>query len=349
MAGTLSFDIAPLHVYQRKFNSDELERALRFSHLYIISRRPSTRIDYAYAGLGNAFFSISTRASIGGALVSSESRVQFPRGSRVKITTFEDGTYFALDVAGEILHGDSWSLLSMTTSARSEFAWQEVLYIGMAFGKDGERNVGHRVSEHSTLQKIYEDHAGTDWDIFVTPIEVNGNQMLSVDHIDDTAYGPDLRQYLRHFSQPSPIMEKRSKLSRESVELIEHSLVSVFRPAYNDKLLVWDPAKPTKSMRVAQKVGFRLMMLAFNGWHGLARYLSAADSRADRSNFFTFPLSKHPHPGPRGQLPPGDFGMVASAQNSFVAAMREADNSPSIISVFGPDAPAVRRPPSVVI
>ncbi len=352
MPGTLAFEITPLHIYQRKFNSSDLEEALRFSHIYLITRRPATRIVHVSTESGSAHFRFEGYYGEQERRFGSTQVLNFHNAPILSAQTHENGEYFSVKVNDSILHGDSWSLLSYFMNTRGAISWHEVMYVGMSYGKDGERNVSHRIRKHSTLQKIYEDHARTNWDIFVTPIEVNGNTLNSADHIDDEdddddSSNYDLVHYLEYFAQPSPIFESRTKVSKQSIELIEHALISAFKPPYNENKLEWDPRRPTKSMKTAQDVGARLLGVHLRGWRGLARFFSESVPKTPRSHFFTYPLSTHPHPGPLGKLPPGLFGTNMIYQQAAAGMIEDDEHSGTVISIFGEDAPKVRRPPRV--
>jgi hypothetical protein len=128
-------------------------------------------------------------------------------GQVLSCRTFEDGAYFAINNESDssVLHGDSWALASFLSGAPEAIADKEVLYIGQAYGKDGEQNSWLRTRRHETLQHIYEEHGGSEWDIFVTPLRIEHSWFGSDDHLDDIEEdGPDLLKMIGVFWESLP-------------------------------------------------------------------------------------------------------------------------------------------------
>jgi hypothetical protein len=196
-------------------------------------------------------------------------------------TNYHDGAYFSLRLPDAFLHGDAWALSSFLFGARPDLASHEVLYVGQAFGRDGSRGVAERLRRHETLQRIYEDHTGSDSDIFVAPIRIKLLDFHSDDHIDDNEDGPELFKFLGVF------IGMDHKVLKPSVDLAEHALIASFLPPYNRMLRTWDPLNPTEAMRRMREARFRLLHYYLDGWGGLVRFYSGSRPSAARSHFFS--------------------------------------------------------------
>jgi len=350
MAGTLIYRLQVDHVYQRRFGQAELAEALKSSHWYIVTRRPSVRIVEGSAALDDQILTVDL--TTGNDLESPRSvhTLGLDFGQFESLTdfrTYAHGAYFSVEVDGRLAHGDAWALASLLSNADTELAAQEVLYVGEAFGKNGSSNVWRRVRAHEKLQQIYEDHADFDCDIFVAPLSLERRAWTSGDHIDDDDSGPSVEQYYQHFAN------EQGGICKASVDLIEHSLISYFTPHYNERLTQWRQETPTKSMRLMRDAGFRLIQVHLSGWWGLARFHSTAVPSRFRSHLISqdLPLAPRP-PAFRGaaaeQL--GNWQHIAMMVHEGQDLLEEAAARTGVtIRVFGECAPTLRTPPGVLL
>ncbi|MGW4772030.1 hypothetical protein ACWEO2_28830 [Nocardia sp. NPDC004278] len=348
MAGTLVYRLRVEHIYQRRFDSADLAVALQFSHWYIITRRPATKIVKGSVRIDDQILTadFSTRTMDGVARVGT-SGSDFQRlGGLRDFRLYAEGAYFSMYVGDRLIHGDAWALASLLSGAESDLAGQEVMYIGQAFGEDGSTNAWQRTQNHKKLQRIYEDHVDSDYEIFVAPLTFEEGMWTGDDHIDDAEEGPSLEAYLETFctSEGNPI-------TSTVVNLIEHSLISYFVPPYNEKLTEWRAGDPTLAMRAMRSAGFRLLQVVLDGWGGLARFYSAQSPDRLRSHVISQDIPPEPRlPVLRGISAPKlsdwrlDANRVREGQAMFTAM---TENSDAVLSVFGDKAPPVRRPPAV--
>ena len=113
------------------------------------------------------------------------------------------------------------------------------------------------------------------------PLSLERRGFINDDHINDTEHGPDLDDYYDTF------VDRKGRILKPSVDLIEHAMISYFVPSYNDKLTEWRAEKPTEAMQKMRSAGFRLFHLHLSGWWGLARFYSAEQPEALRSHFIS--------------------------------------------------------------
>ncbi|MFE3187692.1 hypothetical protein ACFXHA_01705 [Nocardia sp. NPDC059240] len=348
MAGTLVYRLRVEHIYQRRFDSADLAVALRFSHWYIITRRPITKIVAESVRIDDQILTadFSTHTLDGVARVGTSGSDFEQLGGVRDFRVYADGAYFSMYVGDQLVHGDAWALASLLSGAESDIAGQEVMYIGQAFGDDGSSNAWHRTQNHKKLQRIYEDHVDSGYEIFVAPLAFEDGQWTSDDHIDDSEQGPSLEEYLKTFrtSAGNPI-------TSTAVDLIEHSLISYFVPPYNEKLTEWRAGDPTLAMQAMRSAGFRLLQVILDGWGGLARFHSAQSSALLRSHVISQDIPPEPRlPVLRGISAPTlsdwrlDAIRVREGQAMFTALTEHSD---VILRVFGVEAPRLRRPPAV--
>lgn len=143
-------------------------------HLYIVSRRPRTYIADAR---------IDRKGRIKGKIVVHRGEARKKRFSldlglspELEWKSEKPWIYYMISERSSgkpIFHGDTWGLSLLASSYREDLTHHEVLYIGRAFGKSGERTALDRVLRHETLQKIYSDHEHQEYDIFVTMLRVS--------------------------------------------------------------------------------------------------------------------------------------------------------------------------------
>jgi hypothetical protein len=351
VSGSVEYSVAVGHVFQRKFSSSELEKALNGHNLYMISRRPATRIDEA---------SIRTRrdAVFLDLLVLNPDDRSIRSRIPVTLENFEgmlgetftshlQGSYFSMKLTdGDTAHGDAWALGSALLGAAKGIADQEVLYVGQAFGKRGERTAFDRTQEHEKLQRIYEEHAGDAWDIFLSPMIVDNTSWNNWDHLPNDRLGVDPEKAAEHLSG---IRDRGNIAPKLSIDLIEHGLIVAFQPPYNGLLREWIPRRPTAAMRKIQDARFRMVTISLHATAGLARYHNSTVTSRERAYTFYYGLVDPPKRPILNPLDPGEWDdevmqMYAASHQSLSLF---AEMSGVVFTWFGKGAPSLRKPPEV--
>ena len=109
---------------------------------------------------------------------------------------------------------------------------QEVLYVGQAFGKTGERTAFDRLKSHSTLQRIYSEVA-PDSEIWLTLCNISDVALHTVmDKPGRPSYktrGEDQQHFTRVFNR----FNSGDFWMREAVTGAEAGLINYFKPKYN--------------------------------------------------------------------------------------------------------------------
>jgi len=260
--------------------------------------------------------------------------------------SYLDGSYFSFRSNGVLIHGDSWALATAASMAREDLARQEIMYIGQAFGKQGATNAIERTRRHQTLQRIYEQHAGEQWDIFVSPVIVDGIHRDTGDHINDHERGPDPDAFI----SGGRLFDENGQPLAPSIDLIEHSLIEFFKPPYNKQLMTWNPDHPTQAMSLARSHGYRLIIAHLGGWQGLARFHSDAQPELKRNHVTAHELVTSSQ-GTDGRVdftddPKSPFRAWFQAFQDLTVAYEQ---SGLVLKIFGENAPGVRRPADVLL
>ncbi|MED2665874.1 hypothetical protein P4196_31905 [Bacillus thuringiensis] len=108
----------------------------------------------------------------------------------------------------------------------------EIMYIGQAFGKEGERDALDRLQSHSTLQKIQSDilFEEPDNDIAIILFEFTPRLLASFDGLTkqvEKSPEEDMEHFLNVIAQP-PLV-----LTKPIVTITEAALIHYFKPKYN--------------------------------------------------------------------------------------------------------------------
>ena len=351
MAGTLFYKLKVEHVYQRRFgDSAAFATALRSSHWYIITRRPSVRIIGESVQVQDNMITadfISRRNPDEPEKIYSFGADFYGMGDLKSFQTYQDGAYFSLNVNSVFMHGDAWALASFLSHADPLIARQEVLYVGQAFGGDGKGNAWKRTRQHEKLQQIYEDHVNDDYEVFIAPLSLERGYFSGDDHIDDTEDGPSLSAFYSTFGTVE------GRLLKSAVDLVEHALIAYFNPPYNSNLTEWRAETPTVAMRKMRAGGFRLIQLHLNGWWGLARFYSAQEPEGSRSHFISHDLPPNPvksvHRGISApQISDWRIGARLARDGQQIFADRSEDAA-VLLRAFGDEAPEDRKPAGVTL
>ena len=351
MAGTLLYRLKVDHVYQRRFgDSVAFATALRRSHWYIITRRPSVRIAGDSIQIRDNMITADfvTRAS-----PEDPERVFtfgsdfYGMGELKNFQLHNDGAYFQLEVGNGLMHGDAWALAAFLSHADPVVARQEVMYIGQAFGGDGSGNAWERTQKHQTLQSVYEDHVNDDYEVYIAPLSLERGHFIADDHIDDEEDGPSLDAFWSSFATAD------GRLLQSAVDLIEHALIAYFTPHYNILLKEWRADKPTKAMTKMRAAGFRLIQVHLSGWGGLARFHSPREPEGPRSHFVSHDLPPTPSPSARRGISASGIsdwrlGARLARDGKQIFADR-SEEAAVVLTAFGDKAPEDRKPPGVLL
>lgn len=328
-------------LYQRRFTTDELIRATSHCHLYLVTRRKKIRITRFAEDGGRLILRLDLSSPKKGNPDSLLLTLPVQRIERVELSA--QGAYFHMTLDdGSVWHGDAWSLASLMTKAIPEVARQEVLYIGQGYGKDGARNYDDRISKgHQTYQRILEKHAGSDYDVFVGPVQVDST------HLHFPVEGSKNLPEFDFVAAGKALASSTGTPTATAVSLVEHGLISHFKPPYNTLLKTWDPTAPTTEMRVMQAAGVSLLDIQMIGWTGITRLFTSAAVSGPRAlglRYHLDPATTFPQPrvySSEDSIDQADDDWLKFSRDRI----RLAEQEPPFPKMFGPEAPDLRIPP----
>ncbi|MCB2291185.1 hypothetical protein LGK97_15755 [Clostridium sp. CS001] len=126
---------------------------------------------------------------------------------------------FLLDAQGILNISNTRSILEL-----------EVLYVGQAFGKDGERLATDRLKSHSTFQKILTDYHSSHPDkrLYIFLYEFTPQMQISFDGLSGV-YSTTKDEDERHFNE---VMNNPLKYN-QVINITEAAMINYFKPPYN--------------------------------------------------------------------------------------------------------------------
>lgn len=135
-------------------------------------------------------------------------------------------------------YGSGLGINEMSLDARgalnifgNESVWEfEILYIGQAFGKDGERIATDRLKSHSTLQKILTDYYSShpDKQLYIFLFEFMPQLNVSFDGLTKI-YSSTQEEEDIHFND---VMNNPLKYN-QIINITEAAMINYFKPPYN--------------------------------------------------------------------------------------------------------------------
>ena len=204
-------------------------------HLYIVSRRPRLSIEPSSVRPGESpdETRFDLRVQVAG------NYLEYPGEIRSKLFTkpldwisewpYEE--FSAKHDGTPVLEGSVGQLPHKMVGFPDELRDLEVLYIGQAFGKDGERNAYDRLKSHSTLQAILEENR-PDFDIWLTLCEISDVTILQ--DMDNDPAQITGEEDVAHILEVLRRADLPSFYGREALTMAEAGLIRYFMPHYNE-------------------------------------------------------------------------------------------------------------------
>lgn len=227
-----------LEMYSKQ--NDQLFNKDNPCNLYFILKRPKVTINPdSFRSEGkNAYFDLIVHEkeelkviSIGVELKKAESNLKLVTEFPFNMFTIEDNEGILLVArAGTLIDsGDDSKIFDF------DFLDYEVLYIGQAYGKSGERTALNRLMKHETLQKIYThsltNNPDSDIWILLTHFAIISSLFISgTASVIRSAMGEKRdEELIDHF-----LTNKGLKVTKKQIiNLTEAALIKYFQPQYN--------------------------------------------------------------------------------------------------------------------
>jgi hypothetical protein len=140
------------------------------------------------------------------------------------------------------------------THGQQPLTHHEVLYIG----KGTHPNAFRRLQRHPTLQRIYSDHISTNFDIFITYVELLNTASTALLTDDDSSRLAEESQFSRLLLRP------QVDTVRQGIDIAEAALIAWFQPrAYNKNQLKF-PSRTNKLANRLRSDGFTKLFVTLN-------------------------------------------------------------------------------------
>lgn len=244
-------------------------------HLYLVTKRPRISVDPDSVTITEATISFTLR------LQRNDSFDEYPLSGTHPLGPgpwqwsatwpYED---FAIvhEVTGE--EPISGTVAALQRSAGG--AWpraateHQVLYVGQAFGAQGERTAWDRLKSHSTLQRILAETEPDQqvWLTLAAVTDVSGSQIFSPDA--EPEYTKAERE--RDVRIAASIYHDTAFRERDCVALAEAGLIRYFQPQYNDRLKSNFPAPRQVPLESVRSYDFHSLVVELQGQELGARY-----------------------------------------------------------------------------
>lgn len=229
-------------------------------HLYVVSRRPLVRIRPESVVIDDTDIRATVGIQHGEAF--SETVVRTSHSFGQGLTWHSEWPYdeFSLrNPDGDDLVSGNVAHLSTYFDGWPDVAHNhEVVYVGQAFGKQGERTAWDRLQSHSTVQKILAD-TPRDQQVWITMAAVSDVQLVYEMVPGPTATTDD--EDNRHVGLIIEALERGDFRDKEAVALAEAGMIRHFQPRYNDRLKYRFPARESVPLETARALDLHTLVV----------------------------------------------------------------------------------------
>lgn len=225
------------------------------THIYLIGTRPRVTIDPTSAQVHSSGFSATCETTVGGNREIFRIDLEYDLGPGMLLESSYPYTEFAVRKFGDfdpVLSGSVVNLCSLGAkgfpAACSNF---HVLYVGKAFGTNGERSSTDRLTNHATLQRIL---AKITPDLEVWLILARIDDLTIMGGIDPSGPGvvSDDEEGM-HYAEALRWLHSDVAKRKETVDVAEGGLIRYFEPQHNIQLKSTFPAPDQAGLKALER------------------------------------------------------------------------------------------------
>jgi hypothetical protein len=256
---------ADLENYAKK---DEIFNDKNPCNIYFVLQRPKVTID------PNSFLSNGKEATFDFIIHDGENkgviniRIELKKAkSDLKLITEYPYNFFAIvDNTKTLLVARPSSLIDnvlVENNITPEMLDYEILYIGQAYGKNGERTALDRLASHETVQKIY-THALTsnpESDIWIMLANFSQLSMLFSGGVDEALYSVDSEKRDEKVINNFFDNEGLVFTEKQKINFTEAALIKLFEPKYNKEFKNSFPNKKHSSYSECYSLDVRALTI----------------------------------------------------------------------------------------
>jgi hypothetical protein len=202
-------------------------------YIYVIGRKPRVTLDPTSFHLDEKWVQGCLKFQRGNSFKSREFVLPNQLGkSNLRLECPYPYTEFSLhDEENKKISYVKAGLLAHAFPEMTEFVNLEVLYVGQAYGKQGERQATERLQSHSTLQKIYYEVLKRTPDQEVWLLLLNFEMSLY------TLFNGDVKDFQTSDEEDNEHIEQvlaTGISEQQSINFTEAALIRYFEPEYNE-------------------------------------------------------------------------------------------------------------------
>lgn len=236
-------------------------------HLYFITSRPFITMDPDSVFIDSESIQGKIRIPTRDTFVEHEINVQHDFGpdNRIEIPWPHD-KFHVFDISGDEVGGGVVANLAMITTEAPDFSVVDfdVLYVGQAYGKDGERIAPDRLSSHSTLQKALAD-CPRDRQIWLMVASISDEQLL-IDIDGKVVPTTSDEEDEEHRSRVIEIIDNPNFKESEAISIAEAGLIRYFQPRYNETFKNAFPGPQYKMLETLRKLDLLGLIVELQGF-----------------------------------------------------------------------------------
>ncbi len=167
---------------------------------------------------------------------------------------------------------------------------QEILYVGQAFGSNGERTAFDRLKSHETLQQILSKQA-PDTEVWLTAASIGEIQVIQ--EIAPTTGRATDSEDTEHVAKVIERLTMAGFEDREAVALAEAGLIRAWQPEYNDRLKHTFPDRKHVALATARDLDIHGLVIQWHSTDPTAEYW-AGNKNLSRFDFYGYEVHHDP-------------------------------------------------------
>jgi hypothetical protein len=234
-------------------------------HLYLVSHRPRISIDPSSAIFSDNNVHVVLRIQHGGTWDEFPLDAPHRLGSG-PLTWHAEWPYenFAIsDTTGKIISkGVVANLHAWLPIWPNEAIKHDIVYVGQAFGQDGERTAWDRLKRHETVQKILSETT-PDKQVWLTLAAVTDVELMS--EIDPrNPVSTSRKEDNEHDSRIIRAIHEGDFKEKQAVALGEAGLIRYFQPKYNDRMKYAFPSRQSVPLESVRELDLHGLIVELN-------------------------------------------------------------------------------------
>lgn len=203
-------------------------------HLYVVTETSRVSIPPSSVNIAGNLITGVARRQVEDSYDTCEFKFEYPGEGELRWESqypYEDFRIVNSSDNSVILSTSAHETVAIGSEVADEWCDHNILYIGQAFGREGERQAFDRLRSHSTLQRIYAEQR-PDREVWLSLCAITDVAIIYTANPRDSGVitGAEDREHARkvHASINSPRF-----YGKEGVALAEAGLIKYFQPKYN--------------------------------------------------------------------------------------------------------------------